>query len=233
MNCIITGASKGLGKAMAERFAKGGYDLYLCSRDQWTLQSAQQELGARYPGVTIHSKSADMGVKEQVAAFGQWLLDAGAGVDVLINNAGVFLPGSVHNEAEGVLEQLMAVNLYSAYHLTRQLLPVMMARRAGHIFNICSVASLQAYPNGGAYSISKYALAGFSANLREEMKPYGIKVTTVYPGAAFTDSWAGSGVDPNRIMTAADVAGMVFAASELSPQATVEEILLRPQLGDL
>lgn len=233
MNCIITGASKGLGKAMAERFAKGGYDLYLCSRDQRTLQSAQQELGARYPGVTIHSKSADMGVKEQVAAFGQWLLDAGAGVDVLINNAGVFLPGSVHNEAEGVLEQLMAVNLYSAYHLTRQLLPVMMARRAGHIFNICSVASLQAYPNGGAYSISKYALAGFSANLREEMKPYGIKVTTVYPGAAFTDSWAGSGVDPNRIMTAADVAGMVFAASELSPQATVEEILLRPQLGDL
>jgi short-subunit dehydrogenase len=233
MNCIITGASKGLGKAMAERFAKGGYDLYLCSRDQRTLQSAQQELAARYPGVTIHSKSADMGVKEQVAAFGQWLLDAGVGVDVLINNAGVFLPGSVHNEAEGVLEQLMAVNLYSAYHLTRQLLPVMMACRAGHIFNICSVASLQAYPNGGAYSISKYALAGFSANLREEMKPYGIKVTTVYPGAAFTDSWAGSGVDPNRIMTAADVAGMVFAASELSPQATVEEILLRPQLGDL
>ncbi len=233
MNCIITGASKGLGKAMAERFAKGGYDLYLCSRDQRTLQSARQELAARYPGVTIHSRSADMGVKEQVAAFGRWLLDAGIGVDVLINNAGVFLPGSVHNEAEGVLEQLIAVNLYSAYHLTRQLLPAMMARRAGHIFNICSVASLQAYPNGGAYSISKYALAGFSANLREEMKPYGIKVTTVYPGAAFTDSWAGSGVDPNRIMTAADVAGMVFAASELSPRATVEEILLRPQLGDL
>jgi short-subunit dehydrogenase len=109
----------------------------------------------------------------------------------------------------------------------------MMARRSGHIFNICSVASLQAYPNGGAYSISKYALAGFSANLREEMKPHGIKVTTVYPGAAFTDSWSGTGVDPRRIMTAADVAEMVYTASRLSPQATVEEILLRPQLGDL
>ena len=218
---------------MAERFAKGGYDLYLCSRDQRTLLATQQELAARYPAVAIHSKAVDMGVKEQVAAFGQWLLDAGVGVDVLINNAGQFLPGSVHSEAAGVLEQLIAVNLYSAYYLTRQLLPGMMARRAGHIFNICSVASLQAYPNGGAYSISKYALAGFSANLREEMKPHGIKVTTVYPGAAFTDSWAGSGVDPNRIMSAADVAGMVFAASELSPQATVEEILLRPQQGDL
>jgi NADP-dependent 3-hydroxy acid dehydrogenase YdfG len=65
------------------------------------------------------------------------------------------------------------------------------------------------------------------------MKPFGVKVTTVYPGAAFTDSWARSGDDPHRIMKAEDVAGMVFAASQLSPQATVEEILLRPQLGDL
>jgi short-subunit dehydrogenase len=154
-------------------------------------------------------------------------------VDVLVNNAGQFLPGSVHDEGEGVLERMIAVNLYGAYQLTRVLLPGMMARRSGHIFNICSVASLQAYPNGGAYSISKWALAGFSANLREELKPHGIKVTSVYPGAVYTDSWAGSGVEPNRIMQAADVAEMVYAASRLSPQATVEEILLRPQLGDL
>src|SRR5258708_23913903 len=109
----------------------------------------------------------------------------------------------------------------------------MMGRHSGDIFNICSVASLKAYPNGGAYGISKYALAGFSANLREEMKAHGIKVTAVYPGAAFTDSWAGSGLDPQRFMTAADVAEMVYSASRLSPQATVEEILLRPQQGDL
>jgi short-subunit dehydrogenase len=152
---------------------------------------------------------------------------------VLINNAGQFIPGSVHDEPEGVLERLMAVNLYSAYHLTRKLLPSMMKRKKGHIFNICSVASLRAYPDGGAYSITKYAMAGFSTNLREEMKTHHIKVTTVYPGAAFTDSWAGSGVDPDRIMTAADVAEMVYTASRLSPQATVEEILLRPQAGDL
>jgi short-subunit dehydrogenase len=132
-----------------------------------------------------------------------------------------------------VLERLIAVNLYGAYHLTRTLLPRMMARKTGHIFNICSIASLKAYPNGGAYSISKFALAGFSANLREEMKTHGIKVTTVYPGAAYTDSWAGSGVDPERIMAAADIAGMVFASTGLSRQATVEEIVLRPQLGDL
>ncbi|HWB91881.1 MAG TPA: SDR family oxidoreductase [Puia sp.] len=233
MNCIITGASRGLGKAMAERFAEGGYDLYLCSRNQVSLAETAEQLAARFPNIAIQHRAVDMGIRDQAIAFGQWLLTNGTAVDVLINNAGQFLPGSVHDEPAGLLEQLMAVNLYSAYHLTRQLLPAMMARRSGHVFNICSVASFKAYPNGGAYSISKYALAGFSANLREEMKPYGVKVTSVFPGAAYTDSWAGSGVDPHRIMMAADVAEMVFTASRLSPQATVEEILLRPQLGDL
>jgi short-subunit dehydrogenase len=128
---------------------------------------------------------------------------------------------------------MIAVNLYSAYHLTRVLLSGMMARKEGHIFNLCSIASLKAYPNGGSYSISKFALAGFSKNLREELKPHGIKVTAVYPGAAYTDSWAGSGIDPVRIMEAGDIAEMVYAASRLSAQAAVEEIVLRPQLGDL
>jgi short-subunit dehydrogenase len=231
MNCIITGASKGLGKAMAERFAEGGYNIALVARDGQRLSAVQAELEARYPDRRFQSFAVDMGEKEKVASLGKGL--AGAAVDVLINNAGQFLPGSVQSEAEGTLERLMAVNLYGAYHLTRLLLPGMIARKTGHIFNICSIASLKAYANGGAYSISKYALAGFSANLREEMKPHGVKVTAVYPGAVYTDSWAGSGVDPHRIMEAADIAGMVFAASQLSRQATVEEILLRPQLGDL
>jgi short-subunit dehydrogenase len=139
----------------------------------------------------------------------------------------------VYNEKEGNLEEMIQTNLYSAYHLTRTLLPHMMARKSGHIFNICSVASLKAYPNGGAYGISKFALLGFSRNLREEMKPLGIKVTAVLPGAAYSASWEGSGVDPERIMTAEDVARMVYAAAILSPQATVEDIVLRPQLGDL
>jgi short-subunit dehydrogenase len=233
MNIIITGASKGLGRAVAEKFAAHGYDLFLCSRDQQALTTAARQLEQRYTTITVRSKAVDLAEKDQALAFGRWVLESGAGIDVLVNNAGQFIPGSVHDEEEGVLERLMAVNLYSAYHLTRMLLPAMMAHGSGHIFNMCSVASLQAYPNGGAYSISKYALAGFSANLREEMKGFGIKVTTVYPGAAYTDSWAGSGVDPQRIMEAGDVADMVLAAARLSPQATVEEILLRPQLGDL
>ena len=233
MNCIITGASKGLGRAMAERFAAGGYTLYLCSRNEKQLSETIEALKVRYPGVSIYGKAVDLANKAGAVAFGQWLLDTQADIDVLINNAGQFIPGSVYDEPEGLLEQLMAVNLYSAYHLTRKLLPAMIARRSGHIFNICSIASFKAWANGGAYSITKYALAGFSANLREEMKPHNIKVTSVYPGATYTDSWAGTGVNPERIMRSADIAEMVHAASRLSPQATVEEILIRPQLGDL
>lgn len=233
MNSIITGASRGLGKAIAEAFAARGYDLILTSRDPVALAAAAADLAARFPAIAIRSQAADLSDKQQARGFGQWVLDAGIVPGVLVNNAGQFIYGSMLEEAEGTLEHLMAVNLYSAYHLTRVLLPAMMARKAGHIFNISSIAALKAYPYGGAYSISKFALDGFSTNLREELKPHGVKVTTVYPGAAYTDSWAGSGVDPRRIMEAADIAKMVVAATGLSPQATVEEIVLRPQLGDL
>ena len=232
MNIIITGASKGLGKAIAEKFAAAANTLFVCSRNEVQLYKMMDELNTKYPQCTIKAKPADMSVKEQVLAFGNWCLSFNT-PDVIVNNAGMFIPGSVHNEAEGVLEKMINVNLYSAYHLTRLLLPKMMERKSGHVFNMCSIASLKAYNNGGAYSISKYALAGFSSNLREEMKPYNIKVTAVYPGAAYTDSWSGSGIDPKRLMQANDVAEMVYAAAQLSPQACVEDIILRPQLGDL
>lgn len=94
---------------------------------------------------------------------------------------------------DGNLEMQMATNLYSAYHLNRAILPAMIKQNKTincHIFNICSIASLKAYKNGGAYSISKFALHGFSQNLREELKPHHIKVTSVFPGAVMTDSWS-------------------------------------------
>ena len=231
-NIIITGASKGIGKAIAEQFAAAGYTLLLCARNETDLNQLADELATKYLQTTVLVKAVDMSKKEQVVQFANWCLSFGV-PDILVNNAGQFVPGSVHSEADGLLEQMIETNLYSAYHLTRAVLPKMMERKSGHVFNICSIASLQAYANGGSYSISKFAMLGFNKNLREELKPYGVKVTAVLPGAAFTNSWSGSGVDPNRIMEAADVAKMVYAASQLSAQACVEEIVLRPQLGDL
>lgn len=232
-NVVITGASRGLGKAIAEIFAANGYNLYLCSLTDATLYKAMEELVTNYPDVTVKAKPYDLGKKEEAIAFGKWVLDFNIPVDVLVNNAGNFEPGGVNSEADGALENQVNTNLYSAYHLTRTLLPGMMKRKSGHIFNMCSVASLMAYPNGGSYSISKAALYSFSKNLREEMKPHGIKVTAVLPGAAYTDSWAAGGIDKNRFMEAGDIAKMIFAACQLSAQACVEEIIMRPQLGDL
>lgn len=233
MIVVITGASKGLGKAFAKQFAANN-TLLLCARNEQSLQATVTEIIADEPTTTIFYKVADLSKKDEAIAFGNWCLQYGS-PNVLINNAGSFLPGSIFNEADGSLENMIETNLYSAYHVTRTLLPVMMksSDMAKHIFNICSIASLQAYSNGGSYSISKFAMLGFSKNLREELKPYQIKVTSVMPGAVFTDSWAGSGVDEKRIMEADDVTKMVFAAAQLSFQACVEEIVLRPQLGDL
>ncbi len=231
MNVIITGASKGIGKAIATIFAANGHNLFLCSRNNETLQQTVQMLQSAYPKVTV--KSAAFDLSKQELAFGNWILAQQIDVDIVINNAGLFEPGSVYSEPDGLLENQIATNLYSAYNLTRVLLPQMMKRKSGHVFNICSIAGLKAYENGGAYSISKFAMDGFSKNLREEMKVYGIKVTTVYPGAVLTDAWGGFDNSSNRIMEAADVAQMIYAASQLSAGACVEEIVMRPQLGDL
>ena len=237
MNAIITGASRGIGKAIAEKFAEGRYNLFLSAKNQEQLINTQEELQARFPSVLIKAMPADISKREQALGLGAWAVRethaAGGGPDVLVNNAGIFFPGSISNEEEGALEQMMETNLYSAYHTTRALLSAMMENKRGHIFNMCSIASLHAYKNGGAYSISKFALLGFSRNLREEMKPYGVKVTAVLPGAVYTDSWMGSGVLPERIMEPEDIAMLVFAAASLSPQAVVEDIIIRPQPGDL
>jgi len=231
MNVIITGASRGIGKAIAEIFAAHGCHLFLCSKNEKVLLSAAEELQKKYPGIIIKAKAFDLA--RDAGSAGKWILDEGVVPDIVINNAGSFEPGNVYNEPEGLLEQQMGSNVYSAYHFTRKLLPKMMERKSGHIFNICSVASLKAYPNGGAYSISKFALHGFSKNLREELMSFNIKVTSVFPGAVFTDSWGNFDNSAGRIMVARDIAVMVHAASQLSPAACVEEIVIRPQSGDL
>ncbi len=233
MNVIVTGASRGMGKAIAEIFAANGYSLFLISRGEAQLYKTMAELQAKFPAIQIKAKAFDLSISQQAKDAGYWILDTGIVPDILINNAGAFEPGSIYNERDGLLEDQLAINLLSSYHLTRILLPSMMNRKSGHVFNICSIAALKAYANGGAYSISKYAMHGFSKNMREEMKTFNIKVTTVFPGAVLTDSWGDYDNSKNRIMEAGDIAKMIFASSQLSPGACVEDIVLRPQLGDL
>lgn len=236
MVILITGASRGIGFAIAEVFAQDSqqqHHIIMVSQNAAKLAASAADLQTRFPQHIVLHTPCNLADKASIDPLSQWLHTQVDTVDVLVNNAGYFLPGSVHNEPEGTLEEILQVNLLSAYHLTRAVLPRMMARKSGHVFNICSIASMQAYANGGSYSISKFAMLGFGQNLREEMKPYRIKVTNIMPGAVYTDSWAGSGVQKERIMEAADVAKMVYTATHLSPQACVEDIVMRPVLGDL
>lgn len=232
MNAVITGASRGIGFETARIFALHGYDLFLCSRQEENLLAAIERLKTEFPNISIDGKAFDLGKKSQARLFGEWVVNTAETIDVLVNNTGTFVPGNISEEPDGALEQMLEVNLYSAYHVTRAVLPRMMAQKSGHIFTICSIAALDAYPNGGAYSISKFALLGFTKNLRYELRPHNIKVTAIVPGAVYTDSWKGF-VEPERIMEPEDIATMIYTTSRLSPQATVEQIVIRPQLGDL
>ena len=232
MNVVVTGASRGIGFAIAEIFAQNGHHLFLTSQNDMKLYRAVETLQTKYNGVEIFAKAFDLSVKENALAFGDWCLQK-AIPDVLVNNAGTYQPGNVIDEADENLEKQIATNLYSAYNLTRKIVPAMLQQKSGHIFNICSIASLKAYPGGGSYSISKFALYGFSQNLRHELMPHNIKVTAVLPGAVMTDSWGNFDNSENRIMEASDIAKIIYAATQLSPAACVEDIILKPQAGDL
>jgi NAD(P)-dependent dehydrogenase (short-subunit alcohol dehydrogenase family) len=175
---------------------------------------------------------ADLSKKEEVLAFAEAVKAKGI-PDVVVHNTGVFLPGSLHEEADGNLEFLMDTNLYSAYYLTRAFAKELIQRRSGHIFSIGSIAGITAYANGGSYSVSKWAMLGMTKCFREEFKPHQIKVTSILPGATLTDAWAGVDLPATRFVNAEDVADSVWGAYNLSPGAVVEELIIRPQLGDI
>jgi len=233
MNAVITGGTKGIGRAIADLLISKGINVAICSRNSKDIETVIKESALKYKGVKAIGFVADMSKKNEVLSFANFVKDNFQNVDILINNAGVFLPGEIIKEEDGTLEKMIDTNLYSAYYLTRSLVPTMIEYGAGHIFNMCSIASFMAYPNGGSYSISKFALLGFSKVLREELKEQNIKVTSIMPGATWSASWAGVDLPESRLMKASDIAKVVWSALEMSPSAVIEDIVIRPQLGDL
>ncbi len=233
MRAVITGATKGIGWEITKGLVQRGYDVAICARNSLLLQKRKESLLSINPNVAIIAEAVDVSNKQAVINFAQKIKTEWNELNVLINNAGVFLPGQIHEEEDGILEKQIETNLYSAYHITRGLLPIMLPLKNGLIINMCSIASIMAYPNGGSYSISKFALLGFSKVLREELKPQGIKVTSVLPGATWSDSWAGVDLPYERLIETLDIAKVVLSLLDLSDSAVVEEILVRPQLGDL
>ena len=233
MKAIITGASKGIGKATAALFLEKGIDIAINSRSQSDLEAVRDEFLQSFPEREILIKATDVSKKDEVYAFGEFVKSQWSAVDYLINNAGQYVPGQIHDEEDDVLESQIDTNLYSAVRLTKSILPVMLPQKKGTIVNISSIAGIMAYPNSGSYSVSKFALQGFSKVLRDELKDKGIRVVSVLPGATWTNAWAGAEIPETRMMKAHDIALTIWNAIELSHRAVIEEVILRPQLGDL
>jgi NAD(P)-dependent dehydrogenase (short-subunit alcohol dehydrogenase family) len=224
---FISGGTKGIGLAIAKRFLAEGFQVAVSA----STPASIQQLQAEHP--EIQAYLCDMSSREAVLELAEKLLAEMGTLDVLVNNAGRFIPGQLHSEQDQTFEYLMQLNLNSVYYLTKRLLPPMMARQKGTVFNICSTASVTAYPNGGSYCVSKFALLGFSKVLREEMKAHQIRVISVLPGATLTASWEGIDLPPERFIPAEDIGTVVWETWKLSPRTVVEEILIRPLEGDL
>lgn len=228
-NIIITGATKGIGRALVDIFAANGFNVAICARSTKDLELLAQELKTQYPNIKVLYKATDMSKKEDVVAFGNYIKEHWTSIDVLINNAGVFIPCTVIEPSnEDKFVTMMDTNLYSAYYMTNSVLDTFLTQQQGHIINICSIASIMPY---SAYSVSKFALLGYTKVLREELKEKGIRVTAILPGATLTPSWNGVDLPKERFMTAEDIAKAVYNCYELSPYTVVEEMVLRPQLG--
>ena len=230
---LITGATKGIGKALSQLFAEQSFDLALVARTTEDLVSLRADLRQQFPGAEVLIFPCDLAQPEQIERLCQDLVKAWDHLDVLINNAGLFYQGELLAEPAAHMQEMMAVNVMAPYHLCRALTPLVQKAPSGHIFNICSVASRKIFPGSGSYATTKFALLGFTKALRQELQEQDIKVTAVLPGATWTASWEGANISEERLMQAADVAQAIWQCTLLSPSAVVEELLLRPQRGDL
>jgi 3-oxoacyl-[acyl-carrier protein] reductase len=226
MNAIITGATKGIGKAIATRLAKHGYNLAICSRDSNELEHFADDL--RHTGAKIMIWQADCSIKQEVYAFCDAVKKQMETVDVLVNNAGTYLPGSLLDESDDHLQKQMDLNLNSAYYLSKYFGKMMRERQSGHIFNICSVASKTIVENAGSYSVTKSALLSLNDVLRAELSKHNVKVTAILPGSTLTASWEGTQIPADRFVQPEDIASALYTILNLSKGVNVDEIVLRP-----
>ena len=222
-----------MGRAISFALATHHYDLFLCARNAAELASLQQELQEANPAISVITSVTDCADAEQVKLFAENIIRYVDSVDVLINNAGLYLPSTVLSDSGNTLEQQLQVNLLTPYYLCRFFGRRMQDRRSGYIFNICSVASINPVVSAGPYSVTKFALLGLTKVLREELMASGVKVTAILPGSTLTGSWEGTTLPPDRFVDPEDIAAAVITCLKTSKGANIDQLIIRPALGDI
>ncbi len=229
---VVTGASQGIGAAIAWAFAEEPQArLALIARRREQLEAVAADCRAR--GADVLVLPCDVTDETDVAAMARQVLECWGAPDVLVNNAGQFRPAPLRATSVETFRAQLETNLTSAFLVTRAFLEPMIARQRGHIFFMGSVASIQAYPGSVAYCAAKHGLLGLARVVREETRTFGLCVTVLLPGATYTPSWEGVDLPEERFMPAEDIARVVRALYHLSPRTVAEEIILRPQEGDI
>lgn len=226
MNAIITGATKGIGKAIAVKLAETGYNLAICARNKTDLENFAQSLS--YTGVRIFTFQADCSIKEDVDLFCKAVQEELPSVDVLVNNAGTFLPGAMLDEPDENFDTQLDLNVKAAYYLSKFFGKIMREQQSGHIFNICSVASKQIVENAGSYSVTKATLLSLNNVFREELLKFNVKVTAILPGSTLTASWEGTDIPAERFVQPEDIAKTLHTILSLSSGVNVDEITIKP-----
>jgi len=232
-NALITAATKGMGRAIAIVLAKQGISLAICARTGADLDAFKDELAVINPAIKIFTAVADVSVKQQLIDFAAAAEQELGFISILVNNAGMYEHSSILEDADGRLQKQIDTNLAPAYELYRYFGKKMMAAKQGHIFTICSVASLSPIAEAGTYSVTKYALLGLNKIMCAEMQPYGVKVTAVIPGSTLTDSWKGMEVDKDKMVLPEDVASAIVNIYNMSAGANVDEIIIKPVYGQI
>ena len=226
MNAVVTGATKGIGRAIVLKLANAGYNLSVCARNADDLASLRQELEPT--GVRVHTVVADCSKKEEVISFCEQTEKSFASIDVLVNNVGIFLPGSLLDEPDENFELQQHLNINASYYLAKYFGKIMRKQRHGHIFNICSIASKEVIANAGAYTVTKTAMLSLNHVLRKELSEHNVKVTAILPGSTLTASWIGTEISPERFVQPEDIAHALYTTLNLSPGVNVDEIVLTP-----
>ncbi len=233
MNALITGASKGIGKAIAQQLAANHYNLALCARNLSDLEILSAELGAQFPHIKIYTIAKDCEKQEDVKDLANLVNQYFPILNVLINNVGLYIPINLLDEEENTFSRQMQVNVHVAHYLSTFFGKKMRQMKNGHIFNICSIASVKPFVNSGSYCVSKYALLGLTKVLREELMGHNVRVTAILPGATLTDSWFGTDLPKNRFIAPEDVASAIINCLKMTEGANVDEIVIRPLKGNI